>query len=367
MSALLRLVDTQGMRVAWSEIDGEPRDLLAERIMRPEPVGSIWRARLVQRFEGGVGIVEAPGLGKARLARSVKGTKPGDLTTIQISSRPRAPKLPEATLSPTLAGMTVSLQPLAAPEVLLSKRAKAAGVGPVLLQEDRPGRVTLRTAASMVARESVVAELAALRRVAATVDDEGGAPGCLVPAPPLWLTLLRDLPPPVRLLCPRHLRPAVGLTLKTYGLGEDLAAVEIDGDAALPAMEELISGDRPLPGGGSLRIDETRALTTIDVDAGQGAPVKANAAAVGKIAEAVRLGNLSGLIVIDPAGFPRNEQAIAFIDAMTTAFAHDPAAPHLAHRLSPLGLFEMSRRRRGPSLPELYSLHTAELKHDGNG
>jgi Ribonuclease G/E len=128
-------------------------------------------------------------------------------------------------------------------------------------------------------------------------------------------------------------------------------------DAADEAEAAALATLHPLPGGGTLAIEPTRALTAIDVDLGErkGADAKrvtraANLAAIELSARLLRLKSLGGIVVIDLAG--RGHDAKALSAAARTAFA--PDNPGVA--IEPVGRFgtlELSLPRRTRPLGEI--------------
>lgn len=100
----------------------------------------------------------------------------------------------------------------------------------------------------------------------------------------------------------------------------------------------------PLPSGGFLIIDETEAMTVIDVNAGtSNTPSKTNVEAVHAIAHAVRLKNLSGIIVIDFIDMPKSAQA-GLINDLKLAIKNDKMKIKV-YEFSRLGLLELTRER----------------------
>jgi Ribonuclease G/E len=111
-------------------------------------------------------------------------------------------------------------------------------------------------------------------------------------------------------------------------------------DVADEAEAEALEILHPLPGGGTLSIEPTRALTALDVDLGarKGGDAKrvtrqANLAALGAAARLLRLKGLGGIVVIDLAG--RGHDGNALLAAARAAFA--PDNPGVA--IGPVGRF----------------------------
>ncbi|MEE3623808.1 ribonuclease E/G [Nitrospirillum sp. BR 11752] len=104
---------------------------------------------------------------------------------------------------------------------------------------------------------------------------------------------------------------------------------------------------------GSLVIERTEALTVIDVNGGEkGDPLAVNLAAVPEIARQLRLRNVGGIVVVDFINLSRPPDRERLILALTGAVADDPGNTQV-YGMSRLGLVEMTRQRRGPSLLDL--------------
>jgi ribonuclease G len=108
----------------------------------------------------------------------------------------------------------------------------------------------------------------------------------------------------------------------------------------------------PLPGGGRLVIEQAAAFTAIDVDSGGCRPAEANAAAVAEIARQLRLRNIGGQVVVDFVSGRDRKPLFRLAEALKQAVAADPVPTHV-FGVSPLGLVELTRERRGPALTEL--------------
>lgn len=84
------------------------------------------------------------------------------------------------------------------------------------------------------------------------------------------------------------------------------------------AEDEALAIEYALPGGGSLAVETTRALTAVDVDLGAGgggdakrAARQVNLAAIAELARLLRLKALGGLVVIDLVGRGHDGQALS--------------------------------------------------------
>ncbi|SFF63824.1 RNAse G [Fontimonas thermophila] len=130
----------------------------------------------------------------------------------------------------------------------------------------------------------------------------------------------------------------------------DLYGVEDDIDRALKRRVELKSG-------GHLVIDQTEAMTTIDVNTGaytghrtlEETVLKTNLEAAQAIARQLRLRNLGGIIIIDFIDMKSEDHRAQVLRTLERALAADHARTQV-YPFSPLGLVEMTRKRTRESL-----------------
>ena len=114
-----------------------------------------------------------------------------------------------------------------------------------------------------------------------------------------------------------------------------------------------------LPSGGALVIDQTEALTAIDVNsarATKGGDIEetafnTNLEAAEEVARQMRLRDLGGLVVIDFIDMSSNRHQRDVENKLQNALKYDRARVQLG-RISRFGLLEMSRQRLRPSLGE---------------
>ncbi|MFZ5637419.1 MAG: ribonuclease E, partial [Pseudomonadota bacterium] len=127
-----------------------------------------------------------------------------------------------------------------------------------------------------------------------------------------------------------------------------------------------------LPSGGSLVIDQTEALTAVDVNssrATKGGDIEetafnTNLEAAEEVARQMRLRDLGGLVVIDFIDMTSNKHQREVENRLSQALKHDRARVQLG-RISKFGLLEMSRQRLRPSLGESSQLVCPRC--DGHG
>jgi ribonuclease G len=123
------------------------------------------------------------------------------------------------------------------------------------------------------------------------------------------------------------------------------------------AMERRVD----LKSGGYLIIDQTEALTTIDVNTGgfvgarnfDDTIFKTNLEAAGAMARQLRLRNLGGVIVADFIDMQREEHRNQVLAELGKHLGRDRTKTNAANSFSPLGLVEMTRKRTRESLAHM--------------
>ena len=117
-----------------------------------------------------------------------------------------------------------------------------------------------------------------------------------------------------------------------------------------------------MPSGGYLFIQQTEALTVIDVNSGKFTSsstqdetiLKTNIEAVHEIARQLRLRNIGGMIIIDFIDMLSRADKLAIMEEMELALEPDKAKPQVG-QLSDLGLVELTRHSQGQSLSEIFT------------
>ena len=118
-----------------------------------------------------------------------------------------------------------------------------------------------------------------------------------------------------------------------------------------------------LPSGGSIVIDPTEAMTTIDINSARSTKgkdieetaLKTNLESAKEIARQLRLRDVGGLIVIDFIDMMNEESQKKVENAFRRAVSSDRARIQMAS-ISRFGLLEVSRQRLKPSLNETYDI-----------
>lgn len=187
------------------------------------------------------------------------------------------------------------------------------------------------------------------------------APALLHQEPSMISVLLRDYAArhPIEVLSrlePPE-TPPQGVTWRT------LTAVEMEAAWSAARVEkqvdEALCRRVPLPGGGSLVIDEREALTTIDVNSGSAVTaaggedlaMEENLRAAAEAARQIRLRNLSGILLIDFIDMQSDADRARVLAAMEQA-ASDDRVKTVIHGFTSLGLLEMTRKRTRDTLSD---------------
>jgi len=239
-----------------------------------------------------------------------------------------------------------------------------------LLPTDERGGFILRTLAETASEDELRADLAYLRHLWQTIHERSvgaDAPKLLYQDLSLAQRVLRDMVnvettrvvvdsrenfTKLAAFAERYM-PQVKTRLEHY-TGErplfDLYNVETEIERALSRRVELKSG-------GYLMIDQTEALTTIDVNTGgyvgsrnfDDTVFKTNLEAAQAIARQLRLRNLGGIIIVDFIDMDSAEHRHAVLEELRRAMARDHTRVTL-NGFTALGLVEMTRKRTRESL-----------------
>ncbi len=239
--------------------------------------------------------------------------------------------------------------------------------------EDQGGGFILRTNAEEASDEELAEDIAYLRRAWALIRERAQT------SPPGTL-LHQDLS-----LAERVLRDLVNETTQTIRIDSKLQydALQGFGAAYMPralAKLELYRGERPifdlfgieeeivralarrvdLKSGGYLIIDQTEALTTVDVNTGgfvgarnfDDTIFKTNLEAAGALARQLRLRNLGGIIIADFIDMTRADHQEAVLAELRKQLARDRTRTTVSG-FTQLGLVEMTRKRTRESLAHM--------------
>lgn len=127
------------------------------------------------------------------------------------------------------------------------------------------------------------------------------------------------------------------------------------------AIKEALKPRVDLPSGGYIIIQPTEALTVIDVNSGsftRSATARetvlwTNCEAATEIARQLRLRNIAGVIVVDFIDMESRRDQLHVLEHFNKALRADKARPQIA-QLTELGLVELTRKRQGQNIYELF-------------
>ena len=127
------------------------------------------------------------------------------------------------------------------------------------------------------------------------------------------------------------------------------------------AIREALRPRVDLPSGGYVIIQPTEALTVIDVNSGsftRSATARetvlwTNCEAATEIARQLRLRNIAGVIIVDFIDMDSRRDQLQVLEHFNQVLKADKARPQIA-QLSELGLVELTRKRQGQNIYELF-------------
>ncbi|HEY9816981.1 MAG TPA: Rne/Rng family ribonuclease [Candidatus Obscuribacterales bacterium] len=127
------------------------------------------------------------------------------------------------------------------------------------------------------------------------------------------------------------------------------------------AIREALKPRVDLPSGGYIIIEPTEALTVIDVNSGsftrsssaRETVLWTNYEAAAEIARQLRLRNIAGVIIVDFIDMDSRRDQLQVLEHFNKALRADKARPQIA-QLTELGLVELTRKRQGQNIYELF-------------
>ncbi|TMW71566.1 Rne/Rng family ribonuclease [Alteribacter natronophilus] len=231
--------------------------------------------------------------------------------------------------------------------------------------------IIIRTAAKEMGREQILREMDVLRTMfgdALSEAEEKKTPSLVFAGGSLVLQAARNYAhnPGTELICdnPKDVRflkrwmsmnPAEQATVKQYTAREGIfAAYGLE-----QKLERVFQKRAWLKSGGFLIIEETEAMTVIDVNSGKytgkkgldDTAVKVNLEAAAAVAEELRLRDLGGIIMIDFIDMEDDTSRDAVLRTLKEALKKDRTKTSVAGFTS-LGLVEMTRKKARSSVAE---------------
>ena len=380
---ILVSVDRAETRVAILE-DGVTAEAYIERRGHRSVVGHVWKGRVENVLagmeaafieiglekNGFLHVDEVVAMGVPKRKRQIAELlKRGDEVLVQATKDPMGTKGVRLTMQLSLAGRFVVFVPF----------GEGVGVSKRLSDDERTrlrsicnalplesGGLIVRTAASGASAREIARDLAFLKRLWQALQERGGqakAPTLLYSEADISLRIIRDL------------------------LNTDVEEVLVDDEAQFdriqgflrrtsPEMADRVrhwTGDTPLfeahgaeatirstmdrraplPSGGYLVIDDTEAMTVIDVNSGRNVGkggnrledtiTKTNLEAATEVVRQLRLRDIGGIITIDFIDMDDERNRKAVKTALHAALALDRTRTFVTE-ISQLGLVEMTRQ-----------------------
>ncbi|MCF3972744.1 ribonuclease E/G [Paracoccus salsus] len=322
-------------RAAALVIDGALVDLIVDSsALAPLAPGAICRGVTDRLMKGQGGVFVRLPDGERGFLRDRTGLREGQPILVQIAGVAEAGKaIPLSSrllfrgryglVTPGVPGVNVSRRIRDS-----ERRAALDEIGRTAL-DGRDHGLILRSASAFAGAEAIAAELGPLIELADRIMAETtGEPELLLDAPDPWEQSWLDWAEPE----PDAIEE-----------GED----SFERCGVSDAVDALLSPRIDLPAGASACIENTRALTAIDVNTGRdvspAAALKANIALARDLPRQLRLRGFGGQVVVDFAPMPKRDRA-TLDQVLRAAFKGDGTETTLIGWTA-MGLYEISRKR----------------------
>ena len=333
------------------------------------------------------GFIHVTDLGPLRLRRSASSITellaPQQKVLVQVMKEPTGTKGPRLTGNISLPGRYLVLMPYGR-GVNLSRRIESEGErnrlrALAILMKPAGMGILIRTEADGMPEEAIIEDLENLQKQWESVLTEASAtrpPALLNRDDDFVQRVLRDA------YCDNVNRIVVdsvqGLKrvkqhLTSWGGGRMPQGVLVDQHRERgsileyfrvnAAIREAMKPRVDLPSGGYIIIEKTEALTVIDVNSGsftRSATARetvlwTNCESATEIARQLRLRNIAGVIVVDFIDMESRRDKLQVLEHFNNAMKSDKAKPQIA-QLTELGLVELTRKRQGKNIYELFGV-----------
>ena len=326
------------------------------------------------------GFIHVTDLGPLRLRKGAAAItellEPRQKVLVQVMKEPTGTKGPRLTGNLSLPGRFLVLQPHGQ-GVTISRRIngenernrlRALGV---LIKPPGAG-LLIRTEAESVSEELLIDDLEMLLRQWESIQQaaETASPPVLLNRDEDFIhRVLRDLYNPEVVRVVVDTAEAVGRVNAFLGADQANLLVEHHSDhteilehfRVHAAIRDALKPRVDLPSGGYVIIEPTEALTVIDVNSGsftrsanaRETVLWTNCESAIEIARQLKLRNIGGVVIIDFIDMESRRDQLQLLEHFTQAVRHDTARPQIA-QLTELGLVELTRKRQGQNIYELF-------------
>lgn len=355
----------EGMERAFLMREGAVVDCFFNSMQAPQQTGAIYRGTVARMLKGQKSAFLAIGKEEQAFLGDVEQAHIGETLLVQVKSEMREDKGYSLTRAISLPGVSLIYQPFGK-GLHYSRRLGADGetLEPSVrkMLEAMPGGWIIRSAAVTVSREHVIEEAEALFACGARLKQEHAEAALLLnPLSAFEQAVL-------------------------YGVGQGLSHLVLDQEAdvtpvtgymreALPSLlgqlristakqvaeqgdlehfyTQLKARKIDLPRGGSVIFEHLSTFHAIDVNAGDRTHfLEINLEAAALIMQHLRWRNMGGMIFIDFLKMKRKGDRVAVAKKLDEMAGHDPVTSEI-YGFTRMGLFEISRARRGFGLHEM--------------